>query len=833
GWPLGGAFFDPKESMKTLAVSDTTLKAGQLFVGKLPKVGNHAPKAQGTLAQIMSKNFVDDNWAKVMSVVAAKVRKEVDRQTFLDDKSLIDLTYKVQNNTLTWQAPAEGEWQIVVTWSIPSGEKPSLVASPKTNYVIDHLDPAIVNKTYDYMLGDRTGLPAYYGKPLRAIFNDSYEFHTDRITSPDFLEVFKKQHGYDISPYLGSVFQKGYNHPTYLANMYPNAKPPLVFSEANNWRIMYDYDHTVNEVFKQNFIRTSNNWMRKNGLLHRTQAYGFPIDLIGSAGAADIPEAEQLFAEGSEGYLKLVTSGAHLYNRPVITQESFVSILRAEMTTPQKIKIWADKSLAAGINQLIYHGTPYKYNKGEYGKEGWNTWSSPFLPFVNFSTGMNESDPFWKDIKAINQYLARCQYALRSGKPKTDVLIYMPFIDFTENQIAMNPEEILYRGYFKEVEPDIQGFGVFKAPDTPINRWYKALWKTVNELEAKGISWEFVNDESLQKAQWVNGQINIEGNQYQSLILANLPYINLASAKHISKLGKEGMNIWRIGNLPQIQPSFHDFEANDRLVKQLMDEVAQLKNRLPLAQSKINYQTEYTFLRQITREMTDGSQIKFLWNKTDQWQNISLTVADNIKSSYWLNPENGEIENAKGKTTAYWLPPYGSMLFYASTQTAALKGAEITVKTYINSEGAPPIAPLDKWNIIAGQAKLENTALFDWRDKEDFKYQSEEGIYTTTFDLKQLPRQAFLGLGKVYYTAEVFINGQNAGKRLFAPYQLEVQKYLKVGQNKLEIRITTSRRNAFIGEATKKNPHYAQFNNALNTLVPSGLVGPVTLKMRK
>jgi hypothetical protein len=114
-----------------------------------------------------------------------------------------------------------------------------------------------------------------------------------------------------------------------------------------------------------------------------------------------------------------------------------------------KIKVWADKSLACGVNHFIYHGTPYKYNNGEFPKEGWNTWSSPFLPMVGFSSGINESDPFWNDIKSVNQYLTRCQYALRAGKPQHDVLIYFPFVNFSEDQIEVNPEETLIGGYLK------------------------------------------------------------------------------------------------------------------------------------------------------------------------------------------------------------------------------------------------------------------------------------------------------------------------------------------------------------------------------------------------
>jgi hypothetical protein len=76
----------------------------------------------------------------------------------LDKQSIINLTDKVKDNQLTWQVPADGQWRLIASWSIPSGEQPSLVAKRGTNYVIDHLDPQIVNKAYDYLLGTRTGL---------------------------------------------------------------------------------------------------------------------------------------------------------------------------------------------------------------------------------------------------------------------------------------------------------------------------------------------------------------------------------------------------------------------------------------------------------------------------------------------------------------------------------------------------------------------------------------------------------------------------------------------------------------------------------------------------
>jgi hypothetical protein len=42
---------------------------------------------------------------------------------------------------------------------------------------------------------------------------------------------------------------------------------------------------------------------------------------------------------------------------------------------------------------------------------------------------------------------------LRAGKPHTDVLMYFPFADFTQEDLLENPEEVLANGYFKEFEP--------------------------------------------------------------------------------------------------------------------------------------------------------------------------------------------------------------------------------------------------------------------------------------------------------------------------------------------------------------------------------------------
>jgi hypothetical protein len=349
-----------------------------------------------------------------------------------------------------------------------------------------------------------------------------------------------------------------------------------------------------------------------------------------------------------------------------------------------------------------------------------------------------------------------------------------------------------------------------------------------------------VNDESLQKAKLNEGKISIEGNEYQTLILANLPYINLATAKQINMLSKKGLNLWTIGELPQKQPSFLHYEANDKITRLLVDEAGKQKNTnhiqddLPLHTivQKIRFAKSVNFSRQITREMTDGSQIKFIWNKSDQWQTISLNLNKSFTASYWLNPENGTItktSNPFSENISYQLPPYGSIILYAAKKVIAQNFLSAPTPTEMN---AKDLLKIENWSIRVDDINLENSQLFDWRINEQLKYKSAEGIYTSSFEIKKIEagKHYFVDLGKVFFTASVSINGREAGKRLFAPYSLDITKFIRTGENKIEAHITTTRRNGFIGEAMHGNPNYLQFKGKENSTIPSGLLGPVTVK---
>lgn len=810
GWPTGGSYLKTEEGFINLLFASEDIKGGNKINIPLPVIENSTgvpSRLEAVLAVKSLPKITDDNTTIP-----------------LDASSTLVLTEQVKNDSLFWIAPA-GDWKILAFWSKPNKLLGSWVAGSKQGPLLNLFDSLAVKKNYKYLFGQRTGLEQYYGNPMRAVFTDSYEFKVDRHYSMDFISFFKKNRCYDISPWLPANMQKGYN---FVSFSNPHNDPDFSYS-SEDWRLRYDYDITLSELLDEHFIKTSSNWTEKRGLAFRTQAYGLKLDNIAAAGHASIPETESM--SGAEAGLKILASGAHLYNRPILSCESAVYMNRAYMTTPQKLRLIVDKLFTAGVNQVIYHGVPYKYVNKRTIPEGWT-------PFGNkYSSNLGEGNIFWEDMKDINEYIGRAQYALRSGKSHADILIYLPFL---RTEIPYNPKEILQGGYFEGVEPPLPK-GIESYSEESIE-WSKTFYSFINELEAKGYTWDWVNDASIQEATLEkDNQINIRANRYQALVLVNDSIIEMKTAEKINAMAKKGMNLLAIGTLPSKQPSYLNWETNDKITEQKIEGALKSKNSLHIPTGNnfdvwfktlsqaVKYNDSYNFARQVQREMNDGSRLHFIWNKSDAWQPLSLNLDKKFKNAYWLNAETGAItvvDDLKNVSTV--IPPYSTIILFADTKSK-IKSDLVSIPEPIIYQ-AEKILEIEKWDISSGTLSVKDTALFDWKTNEQFKYSSQEGIYKSTFQMDEINQQSeyFVEFGKVFYTTEVKINSKSAGKRINAPYSFNISELLQKGKNTIEVRVTPAQLNGFIGEAEKGDNRYNKFKRN-SGLLSSGLVGPVVL----
>lgn len=134
-----------------------------------------------------------------------------------------------------------------------------------------------------------------------------------------------------------------------------------------------------------------------------------------------------------------------------------------------------------------------------------------------------------------------------------------------------------------------------------------------------------------------------------------------------------------------------------------------------------------------------------------------------------------------------------------------------------------------KWEVALRQTGLEkdftpyrkDTELFNITGKNGLPDFSGEIRYTSEFNLEQSGKYV-VDLGKVGHTARLKINGQDLGIRIGEPYSWDISSAVRAGKNSIEI----------VAANTLVNRIHDRFSIYLQ-LLPSGVIGPVTLKSIK
>jgi hypothetical protein len=222
---------------------------------------------------------------------------------------------------------------------------------------------------------------------------------------------------------------------------------------------------------------------------------------------------------------------------------------------------------------------------------------------------------------------------------------------------------------------------------------------------------------------------------------------------------------------------------------------------------------------------------------------ISFRIADKVPELW--NPQTGTVEKIsyqikEGRTLVPLHFDSWDAYFIVFRQPT-------TVPSYTKPSVAESVVAQvgGTWNIgfQAGRGAPPNTTftqLTSWAEHADakIKYFSGTATYDNAFKLSNIDKKAryFIDLGEVRNIAEVLVNGKNVGAAWKKPFRLDITEALKPGQNKLEIKVTNLWVNRLIGDqqpGVEKKITYTTmpFYQADSPLVPSGLLGPVTIKI--
>ena len=141
----------------------------------------------------------------------------------------------------------------------------------------------------------------------------------------------------------------------------------------------------------------------------------------------------------------------------------------------------------------------------------------------------------------------------------------------------------------------------------------------------------------------------------------------------------------------------------------------------------------------------------------------------------------------------------------------------------------------------AGQGKSRWPQLEDWSQHASSAVRHFSGIatYRQSFDLPDAGRSGEaklrLDLGQVHNMARIRLNGRDLGVVWCAPWSVDISSAVRDQDNQLEIEVANLWPNRLIGDAgLPPNERHAWTTwspfRATDALLPSGLLGPVTLR---
>lgn len=753
----------------------------------------------------------------VWRVATATKDEEIGKEDCYDPSQIINLTEQFKGNTRTLTATLpKGKWKLLRMGHTATGHTNATGGGGK-GLECDKFDPKAVRKQFDnwYAQAFVKTDPALARRVLKYMHVDSWECGSQNW-SDNFVTEFKTRRGYDLMPYLPLL-----------------AGIPLESAQRSE-KILRDVRTTIAElvvdVFYQVLADCAKEYdcqfsaecvaptMVSDGLLHY-QKVDLPMGEFWLNSPTHDKPNDMLDA----------ISGAHIYGKNIIQAEGFTEVRGTWDEHPGMLKTLLDRNYALGINRLFFH--VYVHNPWLDRKPG--------MTLDGIGLFFQRDQTWWdKGAKAFCDYVTRCQALLQYGHPVTDIAVF-------------TGEEIPRRSILPErLVPSLPG--IFGNKRVESERIRLANEGQPLRVRPVGVT-HSANMADPEK--WVNP---LRGYAYDSFNKDAL--LRLAKAED-GRIALPGGASYKVLVLPLPRPMNPDPVELSPEVKQKINELKQAGVLIPAIPYKEDDFAAYGLERDLivpediawTHRRGELGDIYFIANQREETRTFTASMRiDGGEPECW-NPVTGEINahpsyEHKGNRTEVTLtlaPNESVFIVYSSEGTD--KDKQSTSKKLSEEKGSSDkdLQTLDletkEYTVMFANTgkEINRNELFDWSKEEDeqIRYYSGTATYKTTFRWKNKlnkNQRVFLNLGQICNLATVRINGIDCGTIWTAPYQADITAALKKGINQLEIEVTNTWANAFLGADEGKAPFpgiwaNAKYRRQEKTLLPAGLLGPLSL----
>lgn len=770
------------------------------------------------------------NQAKAREVIAPVIAawKEHPDDMAIKQEEVIDLTDKVNaEGILNWDVPP-GHWTVIRTGHRMTGSG-LLIAQPEADGLsVDWFAPEGVDLQFEnfakIILEEAKAVPA---NTLKYFHDDSFEDGFPNWTEK-ILARFEHYRGYDPRPYI-PVFA-GF----------------IIGSATISDRFLSDYRKTIADCMADLHYGRFATLTHQHNLKMQNEAAGpsrsgsISMNGLKNLGYSDYPMGEfwlgtdpedqstladtmpygiSRLDDGQNKVTKMTASAAHTYGRNTASAEAFTSF-RHWKDCPRTIKQALDRALCEGINRIFIHTCTA--TRPEDGKPGYE---------YGAGTHFNPNVTWWEFSGAFLTYVARCQYLLRSGKFVADVLYYNG--DVTPNLVDQ-----------KMIYPDL----------------------------GPGYDYDVCNEDVLLTRLSVkNGNIVLpDGMSYRVLVLPDYDQMPVPVLKKIQELVKNGATV--VGKPPIADSGLKNYPDCDKEISAIAEVVwgdiaaktgkrnygkGSIINGIPVREVLLNEAVlpdfEYksrddkkVWIDFIHRSAPDN-EIYFITNRLKEKAFTQCTFRVKNRQPQLWDAVTGAMlapgfKTVNGRVVIdIDLDIFQSVFVVFPIKRERLKSADYwfqkTERIIPKGEIAGPwkVRFDTKWG---GPEQVTFNKLEDWSTNTDerIKYFSGKAVYQKTFDLPDAispDAVSFIDLGTVRDICRVWLNGQDLGIVWTNPWRVAISGVVKKQNNRLKIEVINMWPNRLIGDAAlPKEKRLTNTNivfKATDKLLPSGLLGPVTL----
>ncbi|WP_346854570.1 glycosyl hydrolase [uncultured Draconibacterium sp.] len=813
--PLGGVAQQtisiPETKAKFFRVTFDNPQASSGIIASLTQTGSTPPGTD--VAEIVLHTNFRINHAEEKTGFAAVYDLEKyptpESGDGVSPNDIIDLTEKVsQDGTLNWDVPA-GNWKIVRFGYSLTGKENHPASPEATGLEVDKLDSQAVKDyftTYLDMYKDATG-GLMGNKGLQYIITDSYE--AGQMTwTPKMAQEFEKRRGYSLIPWM------------------PVLTGEIIKSTEESEQFLWDWRKTISELFIENHYDQLTDILKEYGMARYSESHENGRQFIGDGmdakRTAAIPMSAMWTPDGAfmgigssipmaKADIRESASVSHLYGQKFVAAESMTAVglnEKAWSYCPENLKPTADLELANGLNRFVIHTSVHQPVDDKI----------PGLGLSIFGQWFTRNETWAGQAKAWTDYLARSSYMLQQGMFVADIV------------------------YYYGEDNNITGLFGHQLPLIP-----------------EGFNFDFINSDALINMLSVkDGKlVTPSGMEYQILVLdKNTKKMSLSVLRKLATLTNDGAII--VGERPDIKGGL---QGEQEEFNSLVDEIwnsgkSNVRENEMMSQVLTSLQIEPDFsytsendieLLNVHRKLDD---IQFYWvnSRSDQAETVQATFRISGKKPEIWHPETGEKSEVSysikdGLTTVSLDLVPNDALFVVFSQPAKENDVELP-----NTEEKELVRIEGQWDVVfqpergAPESTIFNE-LSPWNENENtgIKYFSGTATYTKQFEISEsdiASGELYLDLGEVKNLAEVILNGKNLGVLWKKPFRINIIDAVKTGENLLEVKVENLWVNRLIGDLQpeiKKKVTYITmpFYQVNSPLLPSGLLGPVTITTKK